>query len=179
VDRSLWLLMKLRVLALLRRWKKAFSRPKGIVLAVMTALVFTPWVFSIAMTSKIGIQPPLEPIRRFAPLGIFLFTIWSLMFSAGEQSLYYSTASWLQAVHDDPALSLLGGIFHAGEPVDLAESDFRVLRLVRLDAFSPGLADGHGTGRKHHRCLRLESEPSADPDGRWFSDGAGGDFRRA
>jgi hypothetical protein len=92
VDRSLWLLMKLRLFALLRRWKKSLSRPKGIVLAVMTALIFAPWVFSVVLTSQIGFQPPLEQIRRFAPLGIFLFTIWSLMFSAGEQSLYYSPA---------------------------------------------------------------------------------------
>jgi hypothetical protein len=92
LDRSLWLLMKLRMFALFRRWKKAVSKPKGIVLAVMSAMIFAPWLFSVFMTSRIGLQTPIEQIERFAPLGIFLFTVWSLMFSAGEQSLYYSPA---------------------------------------------------------------------------------------
>jgi hypothetical protein len=92
VDRSLLLLMRLRFGALVRRWKKTLSKPKGIVLAIITAMLFVPWIFSIIMTARIDVKPPLEQIRRFAPLGLFLFTVGSLLFSAGEQSLYYSPA---------------------------------------------------------------------------------------
>ena len=92
MDRSLWLLMKLRTFALFRRWKKLLSRPKGIVLALMTALIFVPWLVSMVMASGIDIRPPMDKIHRFAPLAVFAFTIGSLMFSAGEQSLYYSPA---------------------------------------------------------------------------------------
>ena len=92
MDRSLWLLMRLRFGALARRWKKTLSKPKGIVMAVITALVFAPWLVSVAMSSQLDIKPPLEPIRRYAPLGLFVLTFGSLLFSAGEQALYYSPA---------------------------------------------------------------------------------------
>ena len=92
MDRSLLLLMKLRFFALVRRWKKTLSRPKGIVLAVVTASIFVPWFFSIFLTARLDVKPPLEQIRRFAPLGVFAFTIASLLFSMGEQSLYYTPA---------------------------------------------------------------------------------------
>ena len=92
MDRSLWLLMKLRLFALARRWKKTLSRPKGIVMAVVTAFVFGLWLVPLLMTSRVDVKPPLEQIRRFAPLGVFAFTIASLLFSMGEQSLYYTPA---------------------------------------------------------------------------------------
>ena len=44
------------------------------------------------MTARVDVKPPLEPIRRFGPLGLFAFTVGSLLFSAGEQALYYSPA---------------------------------------------------------------------------------------
>jgi Putative ABC exporter len=92
VDRSLWLLLKLRAVGILRRIKKTLSRPKGIVMAVITAMLFVPWFISIVMTSQINVKPPLEQIRLFAPLGLFVFTVGSLLFSAGEQALYYLPA---------------------------------------------------------------------------------------
>ena len=92
MDRSLFLLMRLRLGGLLRRSKKTLTRPKGIVMAVITAMLFVPWLFSIVMTARINVKPPLEQIRLFAPLGLFVFTIGSLLFSAGEQALYYSPA---------------------------------------------------------------------------------------
>lgn len=92
MDRSLWVLMKLRCGALLRRWKKTMSRPKGIVMVVITAMLFVPWIFSIIMTSQMDVKPPIAQIQRFGPVGLFVFTVASLLFSAGEQSLYYSPA---------------------------------------------------------------------------------------
>jgi Putative ABC exporter len=92
LDRSLFLLMKLRAGATFRRLKRTLSRPKGIAMAAITAALFVPWLFSIAMTARVGLRPPLEPIRRFGPLGFFAFTIGSLLFSAGEQALYYTPA---------------------------------------------------------------------------------------
>jgi len=92
VDRSLWLLMRLRAWATLRRMKKSLSRPKGIAMAVVMVLFFVFWVTSVATASWFAPPPPLEPIRRFAPLGILVFTVGSLLFSAGEQALYYTPA---------------------------------------------------------------------------------------
>lgn len=92
MDRSLWLLTLLRTKGTLRRWKKTFTRPKGIILGVFTALLLSSWLFSIGATMRLGIHPPLEQIRRFAPLGLFAFTILSLFTSAGEQALYFSPA---------------------------------------------------------------------------------------
>ena len=92
MDRSLFLLMKLRLVGLVRRSKKTLSRPKGIVMAVVTAMLFVPWLFSIVMSARVEVKPPLEQIRLFAPLGLLVFTVGSLLFSAGEQALYYSPA---------------------------------------------------------------------------------------
>ena len=44
------------------------------------------------MSSQVDVRPPLEPIRRFGALGFFVFTVGSLLFSAGEQALYYTPA---------------------------------------------------------------------------------------
>ncbi len=92
MDRSLWLLMRLRSGATLRRWKRSLSRPKGIILGVVTAMLFVPWVFSIVVSARAGIHPPLDQVRRFAPPALFGFTLLSLLSSAGEQALYYTPA---------------------------------------------------------------------------------------
>ena len=92
MDRSLLLLMKLRFLAFFRRSKKVLSKPKGIIFTVVTVMVFLPSIFTMFMTSGLEVKPPLEQIRRFAPLGLFVLTIVSVMFTAGEQSLYFSPA---------------------------------------------------------------------------------------
>jgi hypothetical protein len=92
LDRSLLLLMRLRAGAAARRLIKTLSRPKGIVMAAITAALFVPWLVSVVMSSRVELRPPLEPIRRFGPLGMFAFTIASLLFSAGEQALYYTPA---------------------------------------------------------------------------------------
>jgi len=92
VDESLRLLMRLRLGATLRRWKKTMSRPKGIILGLVTAMLFVPWFFSIGISLYLGFRAPMEPIRRFAPAALFAFTVLSLAFSAGEQALYFAPA---------------------------------------------------------------------------------------
>ncbi len=84
--------MRLRAGALARRMKKTLSKPRGIVMAVISALLFAPWLVSVAMSSQVDARPPLEQIRRYGPLALFAFTFGSLLFSAGEQALYYSPA---------------------------------------------------------------------------------------
>jgi hypothetical protein len=84
--------MRLRGRALVRRCKQTLSRPKGIILTVVTAMLFVPWVFSVVMQSRAGIRPPIEYVQRFAPLALFLFTVGAIVLTAGEQALYYSPA---------------------------------------------------------------------------------------
>ena len=42
MDRSLWLLTRLRAKGMLRRWKAAMASPKGIMLGLLTAFLFVP-----------------------------------------------------------------------------------------------------------------------------------------
>ena len=92
MDRSLWLLAKLRFVALVRRWRKNLSGPRGIIMLVITASLLTPYLITVFVSPNAGLKPPQEEIRRYAPLGIFAFTVASLLFSGGEQALYYSPA---------------------------------------------------------------------------------------
>jgi hypothetical protein len=84
--------MKLRCKAFGRNTKKALSRPKGVLMVVITALAFAPALVSAVVTAGSGLQAPIEPVRRFAPLAIFALTVASLLFTAGEQALYYTPA---------------------------------------------------------------------------------------
>ena len=92
MDRSLWLLTTLRCKAFGRNLRKALSRPKGVLMVVITALAFAPMLFSAVVSAGSGLQAPVEPVRRFAPLALFALTVASLLFSAGEQALYYTPA---------------------------------------------------------------------------------------
>jgi len=90
VDRSLRLLMALRAQATLRLWGKSLRRPQGIVVAVVLGLLVVPWfVYMVAFARADG-PPPLESIRRHGPLLLTILTLGMLLFSAGEQALYYT-----------------------------------------------------------------------------------------
>ncbi|WP_435010322.1 putative ABC exporter domain-containing protein [Tundrisphaera lichenicola] len=92
MDRSLLLLMHLRNRAALRRLKKTLSTPKGIAMGAITAALFIPWLMSIVVTAQAGVRAPVEYVQRFGPLCLFVFTVGSLLFSGGEQALYYTPA---------------------------------------------------------------------------------------
>ena len=97
MDRSLWLLTRLRLVALFRRWRKSLARPKGILITVVFAILFAPSVVGIVGISIYGPKMifPMDPSRfveRFGPAAFFLLLFASLFGTTREAALYYSPA---------------------------------------------------------------------------------------
>ena len=90
MDRSLRLLMALRFKATARGWGKSVRRPQGIVVVVMLGLLVVPWFIYMIAFVKADAPPPVDLIRLHGPLALMVLTVGMLLFSAGEQALYYS-----------------------------------------------------------------------------------------
>jgi len=93
VDSSLLVLTKLRIGAGYRRWKRSLSRPRGILVSVVFALLFMPsLVFPVVTRFMTPPTSLFEPIERFGPIGFFVVTILSLFASTGDTVLYFTPA---------------------------------------------------------------------------------------
>ena len=97
MDRSLWLLTRLRLNALFRRWRKSLARPKGILITVVFALLFAPSVVGVVGIAIYGpkvILPtsPSDFVERFGPVAFCLLVFASLFGTTREAALYYSPA---------------------------------------------------------------------------------------
>ncbi len=93
MDRSLWVLTRLRLLALHRRWKRSLSRPRGILTTVIFGVVMMPSI--ITMIAVPFIKPsiaPTGPVERFAPIGFLVVTLVSIATSTGETALFFRPA---------------------------------------------------------------------------------------
>ena len=87
MDRSLWLLLKLRGNAARRRFGRTLGSLKGLLLAVVGSLVFVPTL--ITMLFAPGMAQP-ELIRRFGPLGLLAYCLLNVIVSPGDRVVYYS-----------------------------------------------------------------------------------------
>lgn len=97
MDRSLWLLTRLRLRGLFRRWLRSLARPKGILVTVVFVLLFAPSVVGVVGVAVIGprlVFPvnPAELVERFGPITFGLLVVASLFGTTREAALYYSPA---------------------------------------------------------------------------------------
>lgn len=92
MDRSLWLLLWLRLRGFARRQRAQLRTAKGILLALAGAMFLVPcigsWILSLFL---IQAQPAdarsLEEIRRLGPLGLIALALVSLFTSASERAV--------------------------------------------------------------------------------------------
>ena len=94
MDGSLWLLARLRLGGLYRRWRRSLSRPRGILVTIAFLVLFAP---SLIGTVAIGLFAPggLVPtaqLERFGPILFAALMPLSLLGSAREAALYYAPA---------------------------------------------------------------------------------------
>ncbi len=92
MDRSLWLLLRLKLDARLRRGTRSFRTLKGLLLAVVGSLVFVPSIVGVLVMPRFQSAAQLSTARLYGPLLLFLYCILNVLFSSGDRSVYYSPA---------------------------------------------------------------------------------------
>ena len=92
MDRSLWLLLRLRSLAWIRRLGRNLRSLKGVLLAVVGSLVFVPMAISAWTMHGFQMSAQVEAIRRYGPLGLCFYCFLQVLLSAGDRAVYYSPA---------------------------------------------------------------------------------------
>jgi Putative ABC exporter len=94
VDRSLWLLLRLRTFAWARRWGRNLRSLKGLLLAVVGSLVFVPMIATAVLghLARVQIGAQTSAIHRYGPLGLCFYCFLQVLLSAGDRAIYYSPA---------------------------------------------------------------------------------------
>jgi len=92
LDRSLWLLLRLRTLAWFRRKARAVNTPRGALLAVLGSLVLLPMLAPILFAPRIMIAFQLELLRRYGPLALPGYCLLNVLLSTGDRAVDFSPA---------------------------------------------------------------------------------------
>ena len=92
MDRSLWLLIRLRGLSWLRLWGKNLRTLKGVLLALVGAFVFVPMLGSALFAPRVQTAAQLDAVRRYGALGLLAYCVLNVLLSAGDRAVYYSPA---------------------------------------------------------------------------------------
>lgn len=93
MDSALWLLLRLRLKAFLRRMGRSLRTGKGIALTLVGLVVIVPWMLSVFYAPRVGpMAADPAAIRRFGPPFLLAYAIVSLLFSTGERALYFTPA---------------------------------------------------------------------------------------
>ena len=92
MDRSLWILLTLKLNAWLRRWSRSVRSLKGLLLAVVGSLVFVPSLIAILFTPKIQSATQLAAARQYGALILFAYCVLNVLLSSGDRAVYYSPA---------------------------------------------------------------------------------------
>ncbi len=92
MDRSLWLLSRLKLDARLRGWKRSIRTLKGLLLAVVGSLIFLPMFVGVLFMPRFQSAAQLNAARRYGPLILFLYCILNVLLSRGDRAVYYSPA---------------------------------------------------------------------------------------
>lgn len=92
MDRSLWLLLRLRGVAWGRRWSRDLRSLKGLLLAIIGSLVFLPMALSALFAPRIQMAAQSESMRRYGPLGLCVYCLLQIVLSSGDRAIYYSPA---------------------------------------------------------------------------------------
>lgn len=91
MDRSLWLLLKLRCAAGVRRQRANLRTWKGVLLLIVGILCFVPPFLASFMPGML-IDLQVAAIERHGPLVMLLFCILNVLMGAGERAVYYTRA---------------------------------------------------------------------------------------
>lgn len=92
MDRSLWLLLRLRGRAWLRTWGRNLGTIKGLVLALIGAMLFLPTLGVALFAPRIQTAAQLDALRLYGPLGLLAYCVLNVAFSSGDRAVYYSPA---------------------------------------------------------------------------------------
>ena len=92
MDRSLWLLLRLKLDARLRRATRSIRTLKGLLLAVVGSLVFLPSIAGILFMPRFQSAVQLTSVRRYGPLILFVYCIMNVLLSSGDRAVHYSPA---------------------------------------------------------------------------------------
>jgi hypothetical protein len=92
VNRSLWLLLRLRSWGWLRARLRDVRTVKGALLVVAGSLCLLPALVLALIAPASLIDAQITVIERFGPLGMFAFCVLNVLLSTGERVVYYSPA---------------------------------------------------------------------------------------
>jgi hypothetical protein len=92
MDRALRLLLRLRLRGFVRRWVRSLRTPKGLLLALVSSLLFLPWAIVSLFSPRIQLDAQLELIRRHGALGLLAFCALNVILSSEERAVYFSPA---------------------------------------------------------------------------------------
>lgn len=92
MDRSLWLLGRLRFVGWLRRWFRNLGTPKRAILAVIGALMFLPVPLMAILAPHVGVAGQVAVVRRFGPLGLFLNCLLNVFLAGEDRVVTFSPA---------------------------------------------------------------------------------------
>jgi hypothetical protein len=92
VDQALWLLLRLRLSGWPRRFGRSVATVKGAVLVLLGILLIVLWLLPSLLTKRSATVEHLEGVRRFGPLGLFVYLIITLISTAGERAVSFNPA---------------------------------------------------------------------------------------
>lgn len=90
MDRSLWLLLRLRWVGWLRRWGRNLRSLKGVILTIVGSLAFVPMSISMLLAPRLRTAEQLEAVRRFGPLALLTYCVLNVFLSSGDRAITYS-----------------------------------------------------------------------------------------
>jgi hypothetical protein len=92
LDRSLWLLLRLRFVGWIRRWSRNLRSPRRALLALIALLCFLPAPIFALLAPRVQIAEQVALIRRFGPLGLFLFCLINVLLANEDRAITYAPA---------------------------------------------------------------------------------------
>jgi hypothetical protein len=92
LDRSLWLLLRLRFVGWVRRWVRNLRSPRRALLALIALLCFLPGPIFALFAPRVQVAEQVALIRRFGPLGLFLFCLINVLLASEDRTITYSPA---------------------------------------------------------------------------------------
>ncbi|GAC1469312.1 MAG: hypothetical protein NVSMB9_12990 [Isosphaeraceae bacterium] len=92
MDRSLWLLIRLRAIASLRRWWRSLWTLQGLLLALVGSLVFAPILLLSLFSPSIQTAAQLVAIRRFGPLALLVYCVLNVLFTPEDRAVRFTPA---------------------------------------------------------------------------------------
>jgi hypothetical protein len=92
MDGALWLLLRLRLVGVLRRWGRSLRTMKGLLLALVGSLLYLPMLLTTVFAPRVQLPAQLAMIRRFGALGLFGFCVLNLILTSDERAVYFAPA---------------------------------------------------------------------------------------